>query len=169
MDTYLAVASKRDERRYADRSIPPDLERRILDAGRLSGSSTNKQPWRFVVVETRETVDRLAEQVYAPANVHGAALVIAVVATTGRSGFDHGRAAQNMMLVAWNESVASRPNGIRDPEGAAATLALEGDERAAIVLGFGYPARPRDPHARTAEQWSGRANRRQLEELVRRV
>ena len=63
MDTYLAIASKRDEREYADRPIPDDVERRILDAGRLSGNSQNRQEWEFVVVSDREA---LAEAVYAP-------------------------------------------------------------------------------------------------------
>src|SRR6187399_1308969 len=49
-----AVASKRDWRSYADRPVPEDVQRRILDAGRLSGSSQNVQPWRFIVVESRE-------------------------------------------------------------------------------------------------------------------
>jgi hypothetical protein len=38
-----------------------------------------------------------------------------------------------------------------------------------MILSFGYPARPRDPDAHTAEEWSARANRRPLDELVRRV
>ena len=33
MDAFLAVASKREVRRYADRPIPDDVQRRILDAG----------------------------------------------------------------------------------------------------------------------------------------
>ena len=35
MDTYLAIASKRDERRYADTPVPQEVRQRILDAGRL--------------------------------------------------------------------------------------------------------------------------------------
>ena len=50
MDVHLAIASKRDERRYSDRPIPAEVERRILDAGRLAGSARNRQPWEFVVV-----------------------------------------------------------------------------------------------------------------------
>jgi hypothetical protein len=37
------------------------------------------------------------------------------------------------------------------------------------VLSFGYPARPRDPEARPAEEWSARIKRKPLDELVRRV
>jgi nitroreductase len=59
VDTYLAVASKRDWRSYADRPVPPEVERRILDAGRVSGSAMNRQPWVFVVVESPEAKERL--------------------------------------------------------------------------------------------------------------
>jgi nitroreductase len=164
VDTYLAVASKRDERRYADRPIPPEVAERILDAGRLSGNSQNKQAWRFLVVDDDARRARLAEAVYAPGNVRGAALAIAI---TGRA-YDAGRCSQNMMLVAWNEGVASCPNGIRDAAAAAEALGLEEGE-AAIVLSLGYPARPRDPLRRTAEEWSERANRKRLDELVTRL
>ncbi len=45
MDAFLAIASKRDTRRYADAQIPQEVERRILEAGRVSGSARNRQPW----------------------------------------------------------------------------------------------------------------------------
>ena len=79
MDPYLAIASKRDERRYADAPVSGEVRERILDAGRLTGSSKNRQRWEFVVVSGGEK-DRLAEAVYAPENVASAALVVAVVA-----------------------------------------------------------------------------------------
>ena len=165
MDTYLAIASKRDERRYADRPVAPEIVERILDAGRLSGSSQNRQRWRFLVVERRELVEQLAECVYAPRNVLGAALVIAVAA----QGFDLGRCAQNMMLEAWNEGVASCPNGVRDGDRARELLGLASDDALGTVLSLGYPARRRDPASRPAEEWSARANRKPLGELVRRL
>ena len=167
MDTYLAIASKRDERRYDPRPVPGDVVERILDAGRLSGSAVNRQPWQFVVVEHGAAVEQLAEGVYAPQNVKGAALVIAVV-TRGTPAFDAGRACQNMMLAAWNEGVASCPNGLADQERAREVLGVAEDERVATVLSFGYPAIPRDPASRSPEEWSSRANRKPLKDVVRR-
>jgi nitroreductase len=70
-----------------------------------------------------------------------------------------------MMLAAWEEGVASCPNGVRDPDAAAEVCG--GDVRA--ILSFGYPARERDVAARSAEEWSARANRKPLDELVRAV
>jgi nitroreductase len=166
IDTWLAVASRREVREYADRDIPEDVAQRILDGGRLAGSSQNRQPWRFLVVEDPGAREQLAEAVYAPANVRGARLIVAVV---GRSGLDTGRAAQNMMLVAWNEGVGSCPNGIKEPEQARAALRLGAGDELAIVLTFGYPARERDPLRHTPEEWSARADRKPLDELVERL
>ena len=159
MDTFLAVASRREVRAYADTPLPDAVVRRILDAGRLAGSSQNKQRWTFVVVSDREA---MAAAVYAPENVRGAALVVAIVGEA--AAFDVGRSAQNMLLTAWSEGVGSCPNGVRDAD--AAERVAGG--RVAIVLTFGYPAAARrDPESRTAEEWSARANRKPFDEIVR--
>jgi nitroreductase len=169
MDAFLAVASRREVRRYADRPVAPDVERRILEAGRVSGSSKNRQPWRFVVLDDPATRERAAEAVWEPGNVRGAALVVAVVAGgKGPVQFDAGRAAQNMLLAAWNEGVGACPNGISDPEAMGEILGLSESERFAILLSFGYPARDVDPGARTPEEWLARADRRPLEDVVER-
>lgn len=166
MDTWLAVASRREVREYAGRDLPGEVVRRILDAGRLAGSARNRQPWRFLVVEDPDVRERLADAVYSPGNVRSAKLVVAVV---GHSGLDLGRAVQNMLLVAWNDGVGSVPNGILHPDAAREALSLGAEDELAIVLTFGYPARERDPQGRTAEQWSERADRAPLDELVARI
>ena len=170
MDVRLAIASRREVRRYGPEPVPPDVLDRILDAGRLSGSAQNRQPWTFLVPETRDRVERLAAAVYAGDNVLGAPVVVAIaVRGKGPVSFDAGRAAQNMLLQAWSEGVGGCPNGIADHDAAAAALDLDGEERIAIVLSLGYPATPRRPDARSADEWSQRANRRPLADVVRRL
>lgn len=160
METNLAIASRREVRRYADEPIPGDVVHRILDAGRLSGSASNSQKWEFVVVSDQ---DGLAASVYAPSNVSGAALVVAI--TGDASALDVGRATQNMLLAAWNEGVGSCPNGVRDAETAERIVGAP----VRIVLTFGYPATPRDPESRTAEEWSARAKRKPFDDVVRTI
>ena len=169
MDAFLAVASKREVRRYADRPIPKDVQRRILEAGRVAGSSKNRQPWRFVVLSDREAVERAAEAVWEADNVLGAALVIGlIVRGKGPVSFDAGRAAQNMMLAAWNDGVGSCPNGIADAAAMGEALGLTDEDHFAVVLTFGYPAREIDPERRTPDEWIARANRKPLDEVVER-
>ena len=132
----------------------------------MAGSARNRQPWRFVVVESEDRRARLAEAVYAPENVLGAKLVVAIV---GPGGLDTGRCMQNMMLAAWNDGVASCPNGISDAAAAGAALGLGADETVATVLSFGYPAHGRTGESRSAEEWIDRADRKPLDELVQRI
>ena len=147
-------------RDYTDESIPDDVARRILDAGRLAGSSRNLQKWEFVVVSDR---DELAEAVFAPENVRTAALAVAIAGEA--APFDVGRAAENMLLAAWNEGVGSCPNGIRDAEAAERIVGAP----VRMILSFGYPARTRDVGSRSAEDWSVRAKRRPFDDVVRFV
>jgi nitroreductase len=170
MDAFLAIASRRDVRRYAAETLPDAIVDRILDAGRLAGSAGNRQPWTFVVLASRERVEALAGAVFVPENLLNAQLVVAIVVSgKGPVSFDAGRAAQNMLLAAWNEGVASCPNGIRDREAAIAALDLGVDETPVVVLTFGRPERSRDPERLSAVEWSARANRRPLDEIVRRL
>ena len=169
MDAWLAVASKRDWRSYADRPVPGEVRDRILDGGRLAGSAVNKQPWTFVVIESDEAKERAAGVVYAGDNIRTSAFAVAIATEGGGFPLDVGRAMQNMFLAAWNDGVVSCPNGVRDGEAAARTLGLEEGRLPVNIPSFGYPKRPQDPESRSAEEWSAEANRKPLDELVRRV
>ena len=168
MDAYLAVVSKREVRAYDARPLEADAERRVLEAGRIAGSSKNRQARRFVVVRDDGVREEVASCVYAGDNVRGATLVVAVV--VGRKGptaFDAGRAAQNMMLAASNDGIGSCPNGIADGERLQQALGHSEDESVATVLTFGYPAKARrDPASRSPDEWIARADRRPFEEIV---
>lgn len=171
MDAYLAIASRREVRRYSERPVPEEVQRRILEAGRVAGSSANRQQWRFVWVTDRDRLARLAETVYEPGNIRGCDFAVAVAtAGKGPTSFDAGRAAQNMLLAAWSEGVGASPNGMPDRGAAGQVLELSEDEGLVIVLSFGYPARARrDPESRPAEQWIAAANRKPFDEVVERI
>jgi nitroreductase len=167
VDVFLAIASKREVRAYTDRALPEEAVRRLLEAGRLAGSSRNRQARRFVALRDRALIERAAQAVYSPDNLLGAALAVAIVIRgKGPTGFDAGRAAQNMMLAAWSDGIGSCPNGVADPAALAAVLGHGEDEQVANVLGFGYPARRADPESRTPEEWIERANRLPFDEVV---
>jgi nitroreductase len=169
VDTYLAVASKRDWRSYADRPVPEDVQRRILDGGRVAGSGKNVQPWRFVVVESEDAKQRIAELVYAASNVATCAFAVAIATEGGGHAVDVGRAMENMFLVAWNEGVVSCPNGMPDQGAAARALGLDEGWVPVYIPSFGYPKRPLEPESKSAEEWSAEANRKPLDELIRRI
>ncbi len=139
MDAYACILSKRDSRSYTDQGIPQGTVDRILQAGRMAGSSKNTQPWAFVVLRDRARKEALAACGQFAQHVPSAPLVIAVVLLPNGGDFDAGRAAQNMMLAAWAEGVTSCPVAMHDRECAARVLGLPEGHRVSIVISFGYP------------------------------
>ena len=168
MDAELAIASKRDRRAYSEQPIPETVERRILDAGRVAGSGRNRQGRRFVVIRDRAEAIELVTR---PDNLRGATLVVAIVVPTGNPNarFDAGRAAQNMMLAAWNQGVVSCPNAVAERERLEALTGTGAEEEVSIVLSFGYPPKGADPARFSVEQWIEKADRVPFDEAVRSV
>ena len=148
MDAYEAIIAKRDRRDYLDKPVPQDVLQRILQAGRMAGSSSNSQPFRFIVMQDPKGDVR---QKIGPAGPGTAPLVkaplsIVVALKRGSRDFDVGRAAQNMMVAAWAEGIVSCPIGLREEAVATAALGLPEDFVASIGVAFGYPA-PANPDA----------------------
>jgi len=139
MDAYRCIVTKRDSRSYTQQAVDEETLQRILQAGRMAGSSKNTQPWAFVVLRDDERKKELAACGQFAQHVPSAPVVIAVVLTPGGGAFDAGRAAQNMMLAAWSEGITSCPVAMHDRECAAKTLGLPAEHSVAIVLSLGYP------------------------------
>lgn len=165
MDAYLAIVSLRVVREYADRPISDEALRRILEAGRATGSSQNRQLWHFYAVCSRSVLDALAEVAYAPDNLRGCQAAIAIT-TTAKSTYDAGKCSQNMALAAWTEGIGSAPNSARDMDAARRLLGAGPEETIATILSLGYPARPWTPRAEDVEGILERINRKPLDELV---
>jgi len=87
MDVFDAVRTVLAVRRYKDRPVPDAVVHRIVEAGRLTASSMNKQPWHFVVVQERETLRKLGAATATGPYVADAplAIVVAVIATSSPS------------------------------------------------------------------------------------
>ena len=140
MDAYRAIVSKRDRREYdSGRQIPEAVLSRILQAGRMAGSSSNSQPCRFVVLQDQANREALLPLGRGTAPLGRAPLVIAVLLQKGARDFDVGRAVQNMMVAAWAEGIINCPIGIQEREGARKALGYPDDFEISICVAFGYP------------------------------
>jgi nitroreductase len=151
LDAYQAIVQKRDRREYDGRPIPEDSLHRILQAGRMAGTSSNSQPLRFIVLRDQAQKENLAPAGPGTAPLVKAPLAIVICLEKGRRDFDVGRAAQNMMVAAWAEGIHSCPIGLREEAVAHAVLGLPDDYIASIGISFGYPspaATPREPSKR---------------------
>jgi len=145
MQTWEAIASRRNVRAFDDRPIPAaDLDR-ILEAGRRSPSSQNWQPWDFIVVTDRARLRELAGVWRGAGHVAGSAATIVVIGPAadnefGRAQFDLGQATMSMLLAAADLGIGSCHAGVADLDLARELLGFPADRDWAFLISLGYPA-----------------------------
>jgi nitroreductase len=142
MDVFEAVRTMLAVRQYQDKPVPEATVRRIVEAGRLTGSAMNEQPWHFIVVQDRETLRNVGA--LAPTGPYVAEAPVAVVVAVEKSRFavsDASRAIQSMLLAAWADGVASNWVGfVGGLEKVKALLKIPAKLDVLAILPFGYPA-----------------------------
>jgi nitroreductase len=143
MEVFDAVRTLLAVRGYQDKPIPEAVVRRIVEAGRLTGSGMNRQPWHFIVVRERETLRSLGA--VASSGSYVAQAPLAIVVATDKTRFavsDASRAIQSMLLTAWADAVGSNWVGFGGLEKAKPLLDIPAGLEVLAILPFGYPTRP---------------------------
>jgi len=143
MDVAIAIRQKRAIRTFSATPINGDDARKILNAGRRAQSSKNTQPWQFVAVRERATLQALTVAGPFAGHVAGAAMAV-VIATPDPAQrwsipFDAGQAAAYMQLAAWELGIGSCLIAVYEPEKVRALLAIPHDLHPYAALSFGYP------------------------------
>jgi len=146
METRDAIKSRRKVESYAARPIPETVLEQILEAGRRSPSSRNQQRWAFVLVEIRETLERLSHVWKGAAHIANSAATVAVVAPPSSDpkliasiNFDLGQAMMSMQIAATDLGVGTRHASVEDWELGAEILGLPPEWRLSWMMGLGYP------------------------------
>jgi nitroreductase len=143
MDVFETVRTALAVRKYQDKPIPPEAVQRIVQAGWLTGSSKNGQPWHFVVVQDRQTLQQLGTLVRTGPYVAQAPLAIVVaIEKTMFSVSDASRAIQSMILTAWAEGIGSNWAGWVGMDQLKPLLGIPAELDVIAVLPFGYPDQP---------------------------
>ena len=57
MDTLEAIATRRSIRKFKDQPLPDEMIKTILKAATQAPSGKNRQPWRFVVVQSEHRAE----------------------------------------------------------------------------------------------------------------
>jgi nitroreductase len=144
-EVFEAVRTVLAVREYDPREIPDDVVRRILEAGHLTASAGNHQPWHFVVVRSREGLRKLASLVRTGPYIGGAAaaVIVAYEKEKGEFGISDGsRAIQSMMLAAWGDGVASNWTGFAGRlDNVRQEFGLPDTYDVLTVMPLGYPRR----------------------------
>lgn len=151
MDTIEAIRRIRVIREYDRRPIEPEKLETVVDAGRHAGSSKNLQRWDFILVTQRSVIEELGQVGRYAEHVPAAAAVVALVTPDPGEAraalsiiWDLGRAAQNMVLAAWELGIGSCPVTVYDHELARRLLGYPPDRRCSYLIVLGYPLAPAD-------------------------
>lgn len=143
--TYQEILALRAIRDYEKKPIDPSHLEAILEAARWTGSSKNRQDWSFVVVDDPDRLQGLAEHGDFTQPVRDSAATIVLVKEPGGNMFDIGRAAQNIMLAARTQGVASCPITLHRSDDCRAFLGLGPDQVAMYAVALGYPTPDAEP------------------------
>ena len=83
--------------------VAEDVQEQLLEVARWTGSSTNWQPWTFIVVRDRDRLEHLAQLVPNASHVGRASFVIAIAMPGEKpewENYDEGRAAERLLIAA---------------------------------------------------------------------
>ncbi len=142
MDVFEAVRTLAAVRSYQETPVPEALVRRIVEAGRLTASASNSQPWHFIVVQDRDTLRQLAA--VARTGPYIAQAPVAIVVAVDKTPFavsDASRAIQSMLLTAHSEGLASNWVGFSGGlDGVKPLLDIPGELDVLAILPIGYRA-----------------------------
>lgn len=166
-DRIRFLRTLRAVREYTDEPIADEAINDILEVGRWSGSSSNRQPVEVVVVRDAAMKQQIAENGVRPAA--GAALAIVIV-TPGNpdareiEAFDDGRMVERLLLAAKAHGLGANIGTLKGdgPEVIKAALGIPAERRARSVVTLGHI----DETARRARTPSPTAGRKSLGEFA---
>lgn len=157
MDVFSAIAGRRSVRTYRDADVEPWKIEKILEAGRLSPSASNRQEWRFIVVRDESMRRQLAVACKGQAFVGTAPVVIVACAAECTAVMPCGQPAYTvdvsiafayMILEAFELGLGSCWIGAFDEEAVKTLLDVPKEARVVAVSPFGYPDHPIPPRPR---------------------
>jgi nitroreductase len=149
MDAFEAISTVLAVRSFRDTPLPEAIVREIVEAGRLTASSMNGQPWHFIVVQEHDTLRQLGALARTGPYIPQAPLAIVVAISKSPFGVsDASRAIQSMIIAAWSRGVASNWVGFHGLDAVKPVLDFPDDLDVLAIVPFGYPAKPASGHSK---------------------
>lgn len=147
MDTIRALLSRRTIRRYCQEEIVSEDIGDIVKAGAMASSAGNRQPWRFIAVTERLTVEAVTDTLVWLEGEPGAGerpvahvVVLIPKGSPWAVEADAAAAIQNMLLAAWDKGIGGCWFGSINREEMAALLDIPEKWHIYSSVSLGYPA-----------------------------
>lgn len=176
METLEAI-NKRTSLKTRLSSHPVEQEKieRILDAARLAPSARNTQPWRFIVIKDKQTIEALVSKAFSGTNavVREAPVIIIAcanpsddVVSGGREYylFDVALAVENMLLAATDLGLVTHPMTGLDEDETKKILGIPDEVRFVVATPLSYPAG--GSYEEAAQERLSQRTRKDLREVV---
>jgi nitroreductase len=98
MEALEAIRKRRSVRKFTGEIISREDLEKIVDAGRLAASGSNRQPWEFIIVTDKEMINQLT--VVGKWMEKAGAIIAVVLDPYSRWWVEDGSAAIENMLIA---------------------------------------------------------------------
>ena len=143
MNSVEKIFTRRSIRKYKDEPIPEEVIKNILEAGRLSPSAVNKQPWHFVVVKdqkTKEAISHRYSKFIETSDFTVVGLYLPSESLNDRlSLIDVTIALQSMVTAAWLQDIGSCWIGAFKEDEVKQVLNLPDEAKIVCLVSFGVP------------------------------
>jgi nitroreductase len=170
MDALEAILSRRSIRKYGSQAVTEEEVRTLLEAAMAAPSAGNEQPWQFVVITARATLDQIPSFHEYSKMLYEAPLAVLVCGDRRQKkyeGFwvqDCAAATQNLLLAAHALGLGAVWLGVYPDDGLESKLAeilgLPPEVTPVALVAVGHPAEKKPPAGRFDE---GRVHRERWE------
>ncbi len=143
MDAFECISTKFEVREFSGKQVPSEIRMKILEAARSTGSGLNTQHWRFIIIEDKERLKKLADDSMSGKWVIDANFAI-IILTNPKYSFhliDAGRVLQNMQMAAWNYGIGSGLYTKINESKLKNDFGILNELNPSVIMGFGYPAK----------------------------
>ena len=151
MDVFTAISQRSSVRAYKPNDVEEDKLKKILEAGRLSPSASNRQDWKFIVVKSKETKKKLARAAFGQSFIGEAPVVIVACGMDSKAVMGCGQpthtvdvsiACAFMILQAYELGLGTCWIGAFSEEEAKKILSIPEYIRVVAMTPLGYPDQP---------------------------
>lgn len=175
MQTIDCIKTRRSVRAFKEEKIPHEVINEVVEAASFAPSWKNTQTVRYIVIEDRALIEKLADECvlgfeYNSRTMKKAPALIVVTTIGKRSGyerdgtfstskgshwesFDAGVAAQTFCLAAHEKGLGTVIMGIFDEQKTALAIDLPEGQSVSALISTGYPAEsPAAPKRKSVEE-----------------
>ena len=151
MDVFTAISQRCSVRAYKPTDVEEDKLKKVLEAGRLSPSASNRQDWKFIVVKNKETKKKLAKAAFGQSFIGEAPVVIVACGTEPKAMLACGQPAYTvdvsiafayMILQAYELGLGTCWIGAFAEDEAKKILSIPAHIRVVGMTPIGYPDQP---------------------------